>query len=243
MLTSYRALHVPPLELPVRNRCWLQNTSSAALRALASTRRAAPWRLVHEAKDRSKRGLWVERVVEPFGADGFPVDALASQTMEQWRERVGKLWRIPYMEHPPEELPTTDARLVLSAHADAGWEARQRPLFPAMPTAAHPTLNTPRLVACFPGAYAFGTVVGTLQEKRSRSATVGGCVPRALAHTVWTLACERLEPPDAKHDAKHDGRAVAPRVERAEHKKQKKPDAAAGSGWRWLRAAWPWGGR
>ena len=181
-------------------------------------------------------------IVEPFGADGFPVDALASQTMEQWRERVGKLWRIPYKEHPPEELPTTDARLVLSAHADAGWEARQRPLFPAMPTAANPTLNTPRLVACFPGAYAFGTVVGTLQEKRARNASVGSCVPRARAHTVWTLACERLEPPDAKTQ----GRAVERAEHHAEHKnkKQKKLDAAPGSGWRWLlRAAWSWGGR
>ena len=37
------------------------------------------------------------------------VDFLAAPSVEQFRERVGKLRRIPFTKHPPEELPTMDS--------------------------------------------------------------------------------------------------------------------------------------
>ena len=45
------------------------------------------------------------------------MDDLASSTSEQWRLRVGRLWGMPYQEHPPERLQTADARLV----SRSGW--------------------------------------------------------------------------------------------------------------------------
>ena len=37
------------------------------------------------------------------------VDFLAAPSVEQFRERVGKLRRIPFTKHPPEDLPTMDS--------------------------------------------------------------------------------------------------------------------------------------
>ena len=48
------------------------------------------------------------------------MDDLASSTSEQWRLRVGRLWGMPYQEHPPERLQTADARLV----SRSGWPGR-----------------------------------------------------------------------------------------------------------------------
>ena len=57
-------------------------------------------------------------------------DFLAAPSVEQFRERVGKLHRVPYSKHPPELLPTMDsyytregggADAALGTAADAGW--------------------------------------------------------------------------------------------------------------------------
>ena len=37
------------------------------------------------------------------------VDFLAAPSVEQFRERVGKLRRIPFVKHTPEHLPTMDS--------------------------------------------------------------------------------------------------------------------------------------
>jgi len=57
-------------------------------------------------------------------------DFLAAPSVEQFRERVGKLHRVPYSKHPPELLPTMDsyytregggADAARGTAADAGW--------------------------------------------------------------------------------------------------------------------------
>eukprot|EP00966_Prymnesium_polylepis_P213358 4941455-Prymnesium_polylepis.1 len=44
------------------------------------------------------------------GAVSAPsADFLAAPSVEQFRERVGLLHRVPYRKHPPEDLPTMDS--------------------------------------------------------------------------------------------------------------------------------------
>ena len=43
------------------------------------------------------------------GSGTTAVDFLAAPSVEQFRERVGKLYRIPFTKHPPDDLPTMDS--------------------------------------------------------------------------------------------------------------------------------------
>ena len=55
------------------------------------------------------------------GCDGAPtVDFLAAPSVEQFRERVGKLRRVPFTKHPPEDLPTMDS--YYRAGAAGSWQ-------------------------------------------------------------------------------------------------------------------------
>lgn len=49
------------------------------------------------------------------GDGAVTLDFLAAPSVEQFRERVGLLRRIPYVRHPPEELPTMDSFYALAA--------------------------------------------------------------------------------------------------------------------------------
>ena len=48
------------------------------------------------------------------------VDFLAAPSVEQFRERVGKLRRVPFTKHPPEALPTMDS--YYREEADGTWK-------------------------------------------------------------------------------------------------------------------------
>ena len=91
MLTSYALLHAPPR--PNRSTCTLAGGGR-------------PGRLTHGAA-----------ATPPLQPRPMEMDDLASSTSEQWRLRVGRLWGMPYEEHPPEVLQTADARLV----SRSGW--------------------------------------------------------------------------------------------------------------------------
>ena len=91
MLTSYALLHMPPR--PNRSTCTLAGGGR-------------PGRLTHGAA-----------ATPPLQPRPMEMDDLASSTSEQWRLRVGRLWGMPYEEHPPEVLQTADARLV----SRSGW--------------------------------------------------------------------------------------------------------------------------
>ena len=47
------------------------------------------------------------------------VDFLAAPSVEQFRERVGKLRRVPFVKHPPEALPTMDS--YYTQRGDGSW--------------------------------------------------------------------------------------------------------------------------
>ena len=54
------------------------------------------------------------------GAAAAQVDFLAAPSVEQFRERVGKLRRVPFTKHPPEDLPTMDS--YYREAAGGGWQ-------------------------------------------------------------------------------------------------------------------------
>ena len=250
MLTSYRALHTPPSELPVRHRCWRHPVPAAG----ASHPAAAPlppgaakraWRISLPTRDLWKHGLaaatahgvtgkrvaW--RRVAPFGGAGLAVDALACKTMEGWRARVGDVWRIRYQPHPPSELPTTDARLVLATTAARSLDAwhLQRAHFPtvvaalgegaaprahahaAAANASEPGLR--REAATPRGASTTTTTVGCFPGAYAfGSSTPEGqkllfqrhrsCVPRGVVHAVWEMSCEQMvQPADGPDGSGH----------------------------------------
>ena len=49
-------------------------------------------------------------------------DFLAAPSVEQFRERVGKLRRVPFSKHPPEDLPTMDSYYHKDSGASGGWQ-------------------------------------------------------------------------------------------------------------------------
>lgn len=86
------------------------------------------------------------------------VDFLAAPSVEQFRERVGKLRRVPFVKHPPERLPTMDSyysqRAASSAAAEGG---------------ASPAEGGYQL--CFPRIYAHGCVPKVNQSAVDRHHT------------------------------------------------------------------------
>ena len=185
MLTSYNAMHTPASELPVSNRCWRRD----------GPRHLAAINVSDNDKGLPRKGGGSSTLsLQPLDADSFPVDALACKTMEQWRERVGRVWRVPYRENSPMAFPSTDVRLVL-AHASRSWDLLQSEVLPPTLRTSDanktPDATSMRAVTCFPGAYAFGSslVVGQrLNFERGR----GICVPHSMARFAWELGCERL---------------------------------------------------
>ena len=86
------------------------------------------------------------------------VDFLAAPSVEQFRERVGKLRRVPFVKHPPERLPTMDSyysqRAASSSAAEGG---------------ASPAEGGYQL--CFPRIYAHGCVPKVNQSAVDRHHT------------------------------------------------------------------------
>ena len=105
------------------------------------------------------------------------MDDLASSTSEQWRLRVGRLWGMPYQEHPPERLQTADARLV----SRSGWPGRpsSREIDAALfapaerPAAAFGGKKSPRASAFARSRHVWGRCA------RSAPALAGACRARA----------------------------------------------------------------
>ena len=48
-------------------------------------------------------------------------DFLAAPSVEQFRARVGRLRRVPFVKHPPEQLPTMDSYYARAAGGGGGW--------------------------------------------------------------------------------------------------------------------------
>ncbi len=160
MLTSYALLHTPPR--PNRSTCTLAGGGR-------------PGRLTRGAT-----------TTPPLQSQTMEMDDLASSTSEQWRLRVGRLWGIPYEEHPPEVLQTADARLV-SRSGWPGW-ASSRELDAALFAPAE------RAAA----AAWVGKVVTPLRTRalcveplRARRACAGGRLQpsSAAARCWWRVGC------------------------------------------------------
>lgn len=80
------------------------------------------------ARDGARQGggASVERPAASSEPRHVLVDYLAAPSVEQFRERVGKLHRVPFVKHPPEDLPTIDSYYARARDADAegtgnGW--------------------------------------------------------------------------------------------------------------------------
>ena len=185
MLTSYAELHMPRTG---HSRCWLVSgrvtTQSGSWRPARAGRmtNSAQWLMTRgEQAEAGDAGHEVGGGGGGGGGGGVALDELACSTSEQWRQRVGSLWRLPYVEHPPDALPTADARLV----ERKGWDAAALRLdtaqFGAAETAeaADGKAEATAVVACFPYQYALpGEPEGD-----------GRCVPMPVVPMVRRRTC------------------------------------------------------
>lgn len=190
MLTSYAELHMPRTG---RSRCWLVGGRVAT--QSGGWRPARAGRMTGSARWLATRGEGAETSNAVREADGgggggggVAMDELACSTSEQWRQRVGALWRLPYVEHTPDALPTADARLV----DRKGWDAAALQLDSAQfgaveaaetaetaETTADGKAETTAVVACFPYQYALpGEPEGH-----------GRCVPTRVVPMVKRRTC------------------------------------------------------
>lgn len=143
MLSSYRDLHTPHVYSTGGTTCRLP-AEGGLLGRLTRHRR---WLATAQG-----------RGSEPIA------DLLSCATSEQWRERVGRLWAIPYVEHPPEALPMTGG--------DAVQDQDSRDQFSFVEG------DDPSLIGCFPALYALA--------KSER------CVPKGDAAMVLSGAPQEL---------------------------------------------------
>ena len=86
MLSSYLELHTPRR----LNRCWLRPGSRAGTLTSSSE-----WKSTRHINASSSKGVLT--------------DALACVNSEQWRQRIGTLFGIPFQGHPAEELAVVPA--------------------------------------------------------------------------------------------------------------------------------------
>ena len=112
-------------------------------------------------------------------ADLLSSDFLAAPSVEQFRERVGKLHHIPYTKHPPDDLPTMDSYYlrVPTESGELGLHPHPQPHGPA-PRSLGPVGPVGSWRLCFPRIYA------------------AGCVPRPNQSAVdaITSSCESRPP-------------------------------------------------
>ena len=150
MLSSYRDLHTPRLESSSigGSACWLGER-------IGKLTGEARWQASKEATSK-----------------GVPMDLLSCSTSEMWRDRVGKLWGIPYMEHPPEVLPTADVRLVAPRSGRDVDSARDASEF------GWAEAGDSGVVSCFPSQYALANI-----EDQQR------CVPLSAVGMVVRRTC------------------------------------------------------
>ena len=59
------------------------------------------------------------------GGSAPAADFLAAPSVEQFRERAGRLHRVPFVKHPPEDLPTVDSYFALAPPSANGSVSRR----------------------------------------------------------------------------------------------------------------------
>ena len=149
MLSSYLDLHTPRL----LNRCWLRSGGRAGTLTSSSE-----WKSTRHMNNSSSKG-------------GVLTDALACVTSEQWRQRIGELYGIPYQVHSAEELSVVDVRFLSRGHGYRDWPVDGE--FSAAERRQDGSASD--VVACFPKNYALN------------------CVPRSAASLVEERFCRKPE--------------------------------------------------
>jgi hypothetical protein len=142
---------------------------------------------------------------QPGPGGAVTLDFLAAPSVEQFRERVGLLRRIPYVRHPPEELPTMDSYY---ARADGGGELG----------AARGDVANGGEVAEMSGMSDAAMATGRQRERVREGGWrlcfpriyARGCVPAVNQSRVDGMHCERERTPGphAKTAHQHNGRGA-----------------------------------